>query len=201
MSSPLAYMINFWSQPVFVGMPMAIEGKEWLPKNNPVKISLRVSKPYKYGYGTMPLEVVNDNVYDTVNHKGYAPYYTFTTKGYGPSYNNADKAESDLNLIQVVPNPYYAYDNYEPNALTHKVKITNLPDQCVVTIYTVNGTKIRQFKKDDSSTTAIEWDLTNHANTPIASGIYIIHVKDTAHGGEHTLKFYCAIRQVDLNVF
>ena len=212
MSSPLAYMINYWSQPVFVGMPVGVDGrivskkeqeetgKFWIPENNPVKISLRVSKPYKYGYATMPLEVINDDVYDTVNHKGYAPYYTFTTKGYGPSQGNADKAESDLDLIQIVPNPYYAYANYEPNALTHKVKITNLPDKCVVTIYTVNGTKIRQFKKD-SNVTSIDWDLTNHANTPIASGIYIIHVKDNTTGGEHTLKFYCAIRQVDLNVF
>ncbi len=196
-----AYMIRFWAQPSFVGMPMAVEGREWLPKNNPVKISLRVSKPYKKGYGTMPLEHPNEDLVDYVNHEGYSPYYTFTTKGYGPTKDNADKAESDLNLIQVVPNPYYAYSNYEPNALTHRVKITNLPDECVVTIYTVNGAKIRQFKKDDASVTSIDWDLTNHANTPIASGIYLIHVRDVAHGGEHTIKFFCTMRQVDLNTF
>ena len=191
----------YWTLPGWVGMPMSIEGKEWLPKNNPVKISVRIAKPYKHGYSNIPLDVVTDELYDVVNHEGYAPYYTFTTKGYGPTHNNADKAESDLNLIQVIPNPYYAYSNYEPNALTHRVKIANLPDQCVVTIYTVNGTKIRQFKKDDSSVTSIDWDLTNHANTPIASGIYIIHVKDNVNGGEHTVKFYCAMRQVDLNTF
>ena len=191
----------FWGQPTWVGMPMAVEGKQWLPEGNPVKISVRISKPYNFGYGNMPLDVVTDELYDLVNHEGYLPYYTFTTKGYGPTYNDADKAESDLDLIQVVPNPYYAYSNYEPNALSHKVKITNLPDKCVVTIYAVNGTKIRQFKKDDSSITSIDWDLTNHANTPIASGIYIIHIKDNVNGGEHTIKFYCAMRQVDLNTF
>ena len=211
------YKTAFWGQPTWVGMPMGIEGrivpkekqdegKFWIP-DNPVKISVRISKPYKYNqggyfaYSTMPLDVVTDELYDLVDHKGYLPYYTFSTKGYGPTYNNAEKAESDLDLIKIVPNPYYAYANYEPNALTHKVKITNLPDKCVVTIYTVNGTKIRQFKKDDSSVTSIDWDLTNHANTPIASGIYIIHVKDNAHGGEQTVKFYCAMRQVDLNTF
>ena len=196
-----AYKIRYWAQPIFVGMPMAIEGKEWLPAGNPVTISLRVSKPYKTGYGTMPLEHPNDELVDYENHEGYLPYYTFTTKGYAPSYNNAEKGESDLDLIQVVPNPYYAYSNYEPNALTHRVKIANLPDKCVVTIYTVNGNKIRQFKKDDSSVTSIDWDLTNHANTPIASGIYIIHIKDNVNGGEHTVKFYCTMRQVDLNTF
>ncbi len=190
----------FWGQPTWLGMPMAIEGKEWLPEGNPVKISVRLAKPYRTGYGNIALDTVTDALYDTINHEGYMPYYTFTTKGYGPVYNDSHKVAADHELIQIVPNPYYAYSNYEPNALTHKVKITNLPDQCVVTIYAVNGTKIRQFKKD-SEVTSIDWDLTNHANTPIASGIYIIHVKDYTNGGEHTLKFYCAMRQVDLNTF
>ena len=194
------YKIVYWGQPMWVGMPMAIEGKKWLPKNNPVKISVRIKKPYKQGYGTMKLQVASEELVDNVNHKGYSPYYTFTTKGYNPELHNADKGESDLDLINVVPNPYYAFSTYEPNALTHKVKIVNLPDECVVTIYSVNGTKIRQFKKD-SQVTSIEWDLTNHANTPIASGIYIIHVKDYTNGGEQTVKFYCAMRQVDLNTF
>ena len=201
------YKSQIWFMPIWAGMPMAVEGKEWLPENNPVKISVRINKPYQIGYGTIPLEITpEDNpveynaLVDNVDHQGLNPYYTFTTKGYGPEYNNADKAESDRNLIKVVPNPYYAYSSYEPNALTHRVKIANLPDQCVVTIYSVNGTKIRQFKKD-SPVTSIDWDLTNHANTPIASGIYIIHVKDNTNGGEHTVKFYCAMRQVDLNTF
>ena len=194
------YKTAFWGQPTYVGMPMAIEGKEWLPADNPVKISVRIAKPYRIGYGNIALDTITSALVDSIDHQGMMPFYSFTTKGYGPVYNDSDKSSDDHDLIQIVPNPYYAYSNYEPNALTHKVKITNLPDQCVVTIYAVNGTKIRQFKKD-SKITSIDWDLTNHANTPIASGIYIIHVKDYTNGGEHTLKFYCAMRQVDLNTF
>ena len=206
-NKPNKFRKTIWEHPTWVGMPMAVEGKKWIPENNPVKISVRLSKPYQIGYSTIPLEITPETypeeynaLIDDVNHEGYMPYYTFTTKGYGPEFKNADKGESDLSLIRVVPNPYYAYSNYEPNALTHRVKIANLPDQCVVTIYSVNGTKIRQFKKD-STVTSIDWDLTNHANTPIASGIYIIHVKDNVNGGEQTVKFYCAMRQVDLNTF
>lgn len=191
----------YWGQPAWVGMPMAVEGKEWLPEGNPVKISVRIAKPYKSGYSTIGLDVETEELVDTVYHKGLSPYYNFSTKAYAVDLKDAEKGAEDLNLIRVVPNPYYAYANYEPNALTHRVKIANLPDKCVVTIYSVNGTKIRQFKKDDSSVTSIDWDLTNHANTPIASGIYIIHVKDNVNGGEKTVKFYCAMRQVDLNTF
>ena len=189
-----------WSQPLWTGMPMPIEGKEWLQEGNPVTISVRVATPYRSGYGNFKLENETEELYDTINHKGYYPYYTFTTTGCGPVMNDPEKAKDDLDLITVVPNPYYAFSSYEDNALTHKVKIANLPDKCVVTIYTVNGAKIRQFKKD-SNVTSIDWDLTNFANTPIASGFYIIHVKDNTTGNEKTVKFYAAMRQVDLNTF
>ena len=195
-----AFYSLLWGQPLWAGMPMPIEGKEWLPEGNPVTISVRVSTPYRSGYGDFALENETAELYDTINHNGYKPYYTFTTAGCGPVMNNLEKAASDLEKVTVVPNPYYAFSTYEDNALTHKVKIANVPDKCVVTIYTVNGAKIRQFKKD-SSVTSIDWDLTNFANTPIASGFYIIHVKDNTTGNETTVKFYAAMRQVDLNTF
>jgi hypothetical protein len=195
-----AFYSLLWGQPLWAGMPMPIEGKEWLPEGNPVTISVRVSTPYRSGYGDFALENETEELYDTINHNGYKPYYTFTTAGCGPVMNNLEKAASDLEKVTVVPNPYYAFSTYEDNALTHKVKIANVPDKCVVTIYTVNGAKIRQFKKD-SSVTSIDWDLTNFANTPIASGFYIIHVKDNKTGNETTVKFYAAMRQVDLNTF
>ena len=99
-----------------------------------------------------------------------------------------------------MPNPYYAYDAYEGNALTNKVKIANLPNKCIVSIYTLSGTKVRQFRKDNEEP-SIEWDLTNFANTPVASGFYLIHIKDLTSGSERTIKFFGAMRQVDLNTF
>ncbi len=193
------FYTSLWGQPLWTGMPMPVEGKEWLQEGNPVTISVRISTPYRAGYGNFALE--NDSeLFDTINHKGYNPYYTFSTAGYGPVLNDIEKAKKDLEMVAVVPNPYYAFSTYEDNALTHKVKIANVPEKCVVTIYTVNGAKIRQFKKD-SDVTSIDWDLTNFANTPIASGFYIIHVKDNTTGNEQTVKFYAAMRQVDLNTF
>jgi hypothetical protein len=192
--------LALWRQPLWAGMPMPIEGREWLQEGNPVTISVRIATPYRDGYGDFALENETPELFDTINHKGYNPYYTFSTKGSGPVMNDPEKAKSDLEMVTVVPNPYYAFSAYEDNALTHKVKIANVPDKCVVTIYTVNGAKIRQFKKD-SSVTSIDWDLTNFANTPIASGFYIIHVKDNTTGNETTVKFYAAMRQVDLNTF
>ncbi|MCC5923917.1 MAG: hypothetical protein JJT77_09030, partial [Crocinitomicaceae bacterium] len=55
---------------------------------------------------------------------------------------------------------------------------------------------IRAFDKD-SPLTFIDWDLKNAEAIPIASGAYIIHV-DVPGIGERVVKFFCAMRQPDL---
>jgi hypothetical protein len=128
----------------------------------------------------------------------YLPKYAFSTKGIASEMANPDKLQTDLDLINIVPNPYYAYSSYERNALDNRVKITNLPERCVVTIYNMSGVKVRQFKKDEPKT-SIDWDLKNFAGVPIASGIYLIHIK--SEDGERIIKWFGTMRPIDLNTF
>ena len=192
----------FFHDVMWVGMPMGIEGSTWvLDQNdstgyNDCRIRIRLAKPYKPGYSYVDLDTLRPEL----NINNLNPEYEFSIEGLNPTLNDPEKTKSDLDLITVVPNPYYAYSEYESNALNNRVKITNLPDNCVVTIYTLSGTKVRQFKKD-SQQTFLEWDLTNFANTPVASGFYLIHIKDYTSGGERVIKFFGAMRKVDLNTF
>ena len=186
---------NFYKMVQWIGMPMGIEGMEWLPEGNDCRIRIRIAKPYAPGYG-YELQTPNEDL--MINNLN--PKYQFTIDGWDPVMNDEVKTQEDLNLVTVVPNPYYAYDTYEGNALTNRVKICNLPEKCVVSIYTLSGTKVRQFRKDNDSPN-IDWDLTNFASTPIASGFYLIHIKDLTSGGERVIKFFGAMRQVDLNTF
>ena len=190
-----------WRDAMYIGMPMAVEGQPWLGLGedgsyNDAKIRIRVAKPYSQGYSCVEL----DSVYPGLDVNNMYPKYEFAIEGLDPIKNDPAKTESDLDLVNIVPNPYYAFSDYEDNALNNKVKITNLPNNCTVTIYNLSGTKIRQFKKDNELP-SIEWDLTNFANTPIASGFYLIHVKDNTSGGERTIKFFGAMRLIDLNTF
>ena len=186
---------HFYKLLMWVGMPMGIEGMKWLPEGNDCRIRIRLAKPYDTGYG-YALQTPNEDL--MINDLN--PKYTFSIEGWDPIDNDPEKTEEDLNLITVVPNPYYAYDAYESNALTNKVKIANLPNKCVVSIYTLSGTRVRQFRKDNEEP-SIEWDLTNFAGTPVASGFYLIHIKDLTSKSERTIKFFGAMRQVDLNTF
>ena len=175
---------------MYVGMPMLVEGEEWLA--NDATINIRIAKPYQC-YMSLAVDSA------AIEHENdFFPVYEFLTENIATEYNNPEKAESDLDIINIVPNPYYAYSSYENNALDNRVKITNLPEICTVTIYNIKGTMIRQFTKDDVIT-SIEWDLKNFAGVPIAGGIYLIHIKSDA--GERIIKWFGALRPTDLNIF
>ena len=102
-------------------------------------------------------------------------------------------------MINVVPNPYYAYSTYETSQLDNRIKITNLPRRATISIYTISGTLVKQIKKNDQMT-SIDWDLKNQANVPIAGGVYLIHV-NVPDVGEKVIKWFGALRPVDLENF
>ena len=79
------------------------------------------------------------------------------------------------------------------------VKFINLPQTCTITIYTVSGTLVRKFRKDNDLT-YLDWDLKNSYNVPIAGGTYIIHV-EVPGAGETILKWFGVLRPVDLQNF
>jgi hypothetical protein len=164
---------------------------------NQARVRLRVAKPYrKFSYTDQPLNSVATSINDWRN------LYEFSTKGISP-FTNVDGDLSDgqetLNMINIVPNPYYAFSSYESSKLDNRVKIINLPYVCNIKIYDLNGTMIRQFKKSDP-TTSLDWDLKNHKNIPIASGVYIIHI-DVPNVGEKILKWFGVMRPIDLDSF
>jgi len=176
-----------YSSAIWTGIPLATN-KTWL--SNEVKIRIRVSKPYAKNYAITGSSTPENNNYGL---------YTFNTNDIATEYEDITTAQSALDMINIVPNPYYAYSGYETNQLDNRVKITNLPEKCTISIYSVNGTLIRQFTKDETKT-SFDWDLKNHAGIPISGGLYLIHIK--AEGiGEKTIKWFGVLRPVDLNAF
>jgi hypothetical protein len=177
------------------------------PGANPLptdaKVRLRVAKPYKRALtGVTPgssnkVWIPSDTVFTPQNNN--RPMYTFNTNDLKTELNSNEAAVNALALINVVPNPYYAYSAYETNQIENRVKFTNLPEKCTIRIYTVSGILIRKLTKD-SPITSLDWDLKNQAGIPIASGLYIVHV-DVPGVGEKILKFFGVLRPVDLDAY
>lgn len=130
---------------------------------------------------------------------GY-PRYTFNTKDLAAVKGDATTAQNALDTINIVPNPYYAFSGYESSQSDNRVKITNLPQKCTISIYSIDGILIKRFERDDASITSLDWDLKNSVGVPVASGIYLIHIN--AEGlGERTLKWFGVMRPADFNSF
>jgi hypothetical protein len=153
--------------------------------------------------GSDKARVIEGNTINSFN-----PTYTFSTDDIVAVKGNITTALDAMDIIKVVPNPYYGYSSYEINQLDNRVKITNLPGEATLKVFTVGGTLVRTLKKDDNMT-SIDWDLKNDFGIPIASGLYIIHVRarfwdaDTNEFVEKdkVIKWFGALRPIDLDTF
>lgn len=193
------------------------------------KVRIRVRKPLRYGLSGMwaasyskpltttapataaapnpgvtflnslnPVDLTSDTV--TVSQNNNFPMYSFNTIGLAATLNKTDVAKSALDLINVVPNPYYGHSQYEKTRIDNYMKIVNLPVKCTIKIYTVNGTLLRTINKDTDAATNVSWDLKNDKNILISSGLYIIHV-DAGDLGEKVVKWFCVMRPIDLQSY
>jgi hypothetical protein len=188
----------------WAGMLMAFPGQKMLSYKdglipNDLTVKLRVNNPYS------PMKGKGTN--------STHPAYQFKLESKTPTaLANAPQVDSSLNMINIVPNPYYGYSAYEINELSTTVKITNLPPKSTVTVYTLDGRFIRQFKRDERASENnlsqnpgarykqfapdLEWDMKNDKGIPVASGVYLINI--SAEGlGQRTLKFFAINRQFD----
>ena len=148
-----------------------------------VKIKLRVQKEFK----NFTANGMNNG----------QPMYSWNMSGISTLTNNDAAMAEALKLINVVPNPYLAYSEYERNKVEGRIKITNLPQKCTIKIFTTSGKLIKTFKKDNSQT-YLDWDMNNEAMIMASSGVYLIHV-DVPGIGERVLKFFAVMRQIDID--
>ena len=164
----------------WVSYPMLQFGQSLLSTD--VTIKLRINKEYKNFVGS--------------GENGGKPMYGWSMDDIATKVGSQDQLKEALALINVVPNPYLAFSEYERNKLDNRVKITNLPERCTIRIYTSNGKLVKTIKKDNPLTYQ-DWTLTNHADIPVSGGMYLIHI-EVPNVGERVLKAFIAMRMVDL---
>ena len=146
-----------------------------------VTFKIRVNEPYQ-------------------NTSGDLPVYEFNTADIYTIANANSIAKANLDKTNIVPNPYYGFSEYEKNKLSNEVKITNLPKECTVKIFTLDGTLVKTLKKDNDDVTSISWNLKNKQGIGIASGLYLFHIN--APGiGEKIIKWFGVLREIDLDSF
>jgi len=193
--------VNALKEVTWTGVPMLNPGatmKSYADGLIPadVTMKLRVNNSYDYQEGTSA-------------EGGTNPAYEFAISGKQAGDLDEVGIENQLDQINVVPNPYYGFSDYNGNNTDNVVKITNLPAKCVVSIYTLDGKFIRRYDRDETGQAPvgsgiaktqilpdIDWNMKNSKNIPIAGGVYLIHVN--AEGlGERVIKWFGTNRALD----
>jgi hypothetical protein len=109
---------------------------------------------------------------------------------------DTEVAASGLDKVYVVPNPYVGYNVIEPNTRLsgqnrgeRRIYFENLPPQCTIRIFTLNGDLVQTIQRDAGVTAGHEfWNLLNRDGFSVAYGVYFAHI-DAPGIGEKIIKF------------
>ena len=130
-------------------------------------------------------------VYPTANFVP-APAYGRVQIVSDPAY--FDTLAQELN-VKVVPNPYVIFNEWQTRFVQRRVKFINLPSQCTIRIFNLNGELVRTLQHTATSTGAVSnnlggdewWDVLSENRQLVASGVYIFHIESDV--GEQVGKF------------
>ena len=106
--------------------------------------------------------------------------------------------------VAVVPNPYRSdiyYHTFNPPwekanyygglwvEQDRRIQFINLPESCVLKIYTVSGDEVTEIVHNDATRGFEDWNLTSSVGQTVAGGIYLFSVEDKNNGKIQAGKF------------
>ena len=153
---------------------------------------------------------IDDNG-DGFNDNTWQPIYPWkngTKLFYGPSkfYEDGDNwisdmsvlgkvstvADTTLDTIKVVPNPYIVRSRFNETSISRKLRFTNLPQECRISIFTVTGELVKVLDHNNQFDGNEWWDLRSANNQEVAPGLYIYHVE--SNNGKEKIGKFAVIR-------
>ncbi|QQS36883.1 MAG: hypothetical protein IPM56_02710 [Ignavibacteriales bacterium] len=99
----------------------------------------------------------------------------FTAVATAPTRNNFENAKQNIEKITIFPNPYFGSSSLEAGGTERLVRLTNLPQNVIVRIYSLAGVFIKRIDKDTPSPW-LDWDLRNEEGSLVGSGIYLVYL-------------------------
>jgi len=167
-------------------------------EDNP-NTTFKISTTWRISFMTDTLkpEIIEPQPGDVFKISTSKPFRTgdvicFTVKG---MRFDQQVAESEMDRISVVPNPYVAAASWEPKSPyrfgrgERRIWFIHLPERCTIRIYTVRGYLVDTIEHYGAGGEGAEsWDLVSKDGMDIAYGIYIFHV-DAPGIGEKIGKF------------
>jgi hypothetical protein len=93
-------------------------------------------------------------------------------------YTIDSTSSGSLANIHTVPDPYYVTNALEQSTNDKILRFVNLPNRCIVRIYSVSGVLVNALTLNDvTGGGELTWNLRNRNNQFVASGVYFYHVE------------------------
>jgi hypothetical protein len=115
------------------------------------------------------------------------------------AFDEPEVVEKKGSGVIVYPNPYRIDGSYYPEYekgdgnFDKRLRFLNLPTQCTIRIYTLDGDLVRTLEHDkqegDLNATYHYWDLVSRNTQAVVSGIYLFCVEDKKTGETQVGKF------------
>ena len=154
-----------------------------------VSYDMGVEPPFKVKYNetdngqyVMQVDTNFSNPDQWANPEGYASIEnskgtTVLDRNFVQVYPGVKPMEN-LEKIQVVPNPYKVGSGFKESEHLRQIRFTNLPENCVIKIYTLTGEAVSTITHNDQSSGNAWWDLRSMNNQEISPGLYIYYVEE-----------------------
>ncbi len=115
--------------------------------------------------------------------------------------SNSELAKTDVEKINVFPNPYYGFHYRETSPDNKYVTFSHLPDNAVIRIFDLSGVLVKTINHISTSGQFDTWNLANDNNYPVASGIYVVYIDMPDLGTTKILKLAVIQEQQMLKVY
>jgi len=127
-----------------------------------------------YGLGAVTSQVYANPIVVYANPIVFgADEYKFQTTE--PTYSD-ELAQSEVDQVNVFPNPYYGVNSEELNKYNRFVTFSHLPYYAKIRIFNLAGILVQTIEKEDDGQFE-RWNLANEEGLPVASGLYIAYLE------------------------
>lgn len=139
----------------------------------------------------MPQAGTTFRILTTKPNQGGVDNFTITVPPYAIS---ADLAKTDVDRVNVFPNPYIGYSTLEADKYNRFVQFSHLPTNATIRIFNLAGILVKTLQKTGGDQ-LFKWNLRNEQGFPVASGMYIVYIDMPDQGKTKTLKLGVVMEQ------
>ncbi len=153
-----------------------------------VAYDMGVEPPYNISYtdiGNGQFETKIDTNYSNPNRWAEPDGYSHIENSKGTTVLDKNfvqvfpgsSPQKNLKTVKAVPNPYFVGSNYNESEHIRRIRFTNLTQDCIIRIYTLNGELVNIINHSNKKSGNTFWDMRTINNQEAAPGLYIYHIE------------------------